>query len=44
MSIPPLVRHRQRHLEVVRYLIRDKHSSVTLGQSDARALLEWANW
>ena len=43
MSIPPLVRHRKRHFEVAWYLIRDKHCSVKLGQSDAQALLEWAN-
>ena len=44
MSIPRLVWHRERHLEVARYLIRDKHCSVKLGLSDAQALLEWANW
>ena len=43
MSIPPLVRHRQRQFEVARYLIRDKHCSVKLGLSDVQALLEWAN-
>ena len=43
MSIPPLVRHRGRYFEVAWYLNRDKHCSVKLGQSDAQALLEWAN-